>query len=103
MVLRYVFDTTCTLYTNEFYHVTSALFQAISPQLIPTWFEESHLVKDYKNEIEKEINDIIDKNLTNDDDAKMLKSKFEFVPVSILGRNKWRNSVESNEKVVIRI
>lgn len=94
-------ETTCI--QNKFYHATIALFQAISPQLIPTWFEESHLVKDYKNEIEKEINDIIDKNLTNDDDAKMLKSKFEFVPVSILGRNKWRNSVESNKKAVIRI
>ena len=49
------------------------------------------------------LNDIIDKNLTNDDHAKMMKSKFEFVPVSILGRNKWRNSVESNKKAVIRI
>ena len=70
------------------------------PKSIPTWFEESHLVKSLKNEIEKEINDFIDKN---DDGAKILTSKFEFVPVSILGKNKWRNSVESNEKVVIRI
>ena len=77
------------------------LFQALSPKSIPTWFEESHLIKTLKNEIEKEINDIND--LTNDDGAKTLTSKFEFVPVSILGKNKWRNSVESNEKVVIRI
>ena len=72
------------------------------PKSIPTWFEESHL-KSYKNEIEKEINAMIDKNLTDDDDAKMMTSKLEFIPVSMFGRNKWRNSVESNEKVVIRI
>ena len=76
-----------------------SLLQALLPKSIPTWFEESHLVKSLKNEIEKEINDIID----NDNGAKILTSKFEFVPVSILGKNKWRNSVESNEKVVIRI
>ena len=80
-----------------------SLFQALTPKTIPAWFEESHLVKAFKSEIEKEINDIIDKNLTNDDGAKMLTGKFKFVPVSILGKNKWRNSVESNEKVVIRI
>ena len=77
--------------------------QALVPNSIPTWFEESHLDKASKNKIEEEINDIIDKNQINDDDAKIMRSKFEFVPLSMLGKNKWRNSVESNEKVVIRI
>ena len=27
----------------------------------------------------------------------------EILPISLVGRNKWQNSVESNEKVVIRI
>ena len=79
--------------------IHNSSFQPLLPKSIPTWFEESHL----KNSIEKEINAILGKNLTNDEDAKMMTSKFEFIPVSMLGRNKWRNSVESNEKVVIRI
>ena len=72
------------------------------PESIPTWFEESHLKSD-KNEIKIEITAIVGKNLTNDDAAKMITREFQFIPVSVLGRNRWSNSVESNKKVVIRI
>ena len=69
---------------------------------IPTWFEEFPFHEALKDNIDNEENND-DHNLTNNEAEMKKMGNLVFVPVSLLGRNKWRSSVESNEKVVIRI
>ena len=73
------------------------------PTSLPVWFEDSKPVAALKaGELtEKEDRERIFVRMPGTNGGQ--DRNLEILPISLVGRNKWQNSVESNEKVVIRI